>query len=329
MHDWLIATWYGHTRRGLWLAPLAWLFAALTGLRRLGYRLGLLRGYRARVPVIVVGNITVGGTGKTPLVAWLVQQLRARGLAVGVVSRGYGRRGAGAQMVTADADAAEVGDEPLLLVRRLGVRLAVGRERAAAVRLLEVDCDVIVADDGLQHYALARDFEIAVIDGRRGLGNGLLLPAGPLREPATRLARVDAVVVNGSGVAPAGALRMEVEATRLVGVANGVEAAATAFAGRRVHAVAALGHPQRFFELLRRLGITVIEHPFPDHQPLTAADLDFSDGLPVLMTEKDAVKCWRFAGPDAWYLEVAARFADADAARLLDRVEAAVHPPAE
>jgi tetraacyldisaccharide 4'-kinase len=327
MHDWFIETWYGDTRRGLWLAPLAWLFAALTAARRLGYRFGLLPCYRARVPVIVVGNITVGGTGKTPLVAWLVQQLQARGLTVGIVSRGYGRRGAGARRVTAAADAAEVGDEPLLLARRLGVPLAVGRERAAAVRLLESDCDVIVADDGLQHYALARDFEIAVLDGRRGLGNGLRLPAGPLREPAARLATVDVVVVNGPGVAPAGALRMEVEATRLVGVASGAEAAATAFAGRPVHAVAALGHPQRFFELLRRLGLTVIEHPLPDHQPLTAAELDFGDGLPVLMTEKDAVKCQQFAGPDAWYLEVAARFTDIDAARLLDGIEAAVNPP--
>jgi tetraacyldisaccharide 4'-kinase len=203
MHDWLIATWYGATRRGLWLAPLAWLFAALTAARRLGYRFGLLPCYRARVP----GHRGRqhhgrGRTGKTPLVAWLVQQLQARGLAVGVVSRGYGRRGAGHRGGSRPPRTQrKSATSRCCSLRRLGVPLAVGRERAAAVRLLEADCDVIVADDGLQHYALARDFEIAVLDGRRGLGNGLRLPAGPLREPAARLATVDVVVVNGPGVA--------------------------------------------------------------------------------------------------------------------------------
>jgi tetraacyldisaccharide 4'-kinase len=247
MHDWLIDTWYGGSRRGAWLLPLAALYALLAALDRLRWKLWPWRPYRARVPVVVVGNVTVGGTGKTPLVAWLAGRLRERGLRVGVVSRGYGRRGAAARRVTSHDPPAEVGDEPALLARRLGVPVAVAAARADAVRLLEGECDVIVSDDGLQHHALARDAEVAVVDGRRGLGNGWRLPAGPLREPESRLDRVDAVVVNGPGYERRGALRMDVEPLRYVEVATGRAAAPEAFAGRRVHAVAGLGHPERFF----------------------------------------------------------------------------------
>ena len=218
----------------------------------------------------------------------------------------------------------EVGDEPALIARRLGVPVAVAARRAEAVRLIEDECDVILSDDGLQHHALARDAEIVVVDGRRGLGNGRRLPAGPLREPARRLDEVDAVVVNGPGFAHPGALGMEIEPLRFVELATGREAPPSAFAGRRVHAVAGLGHPERFFGLLRELGAEPVAHPFTDHHAFTARDLAFGDGLPVLMTEKDAVKCTGIAPEGAWYLEIGARFAGNDGQRLLDSIERAL-----
>ncbi len=324
MHDWLIETWYGGTRRGLWLLPLAALYALLGAADRLAHRIGLRPVYRARVPVVVVGNLTVGGTGKTPLVLWLAERLSGLGLRVGVVSRGYGRRGAGPRRVAAGDPPAEVGDEPALLARRLRLPVAVAARRADAVRLIEGECDVILSDDGLQHHALARDVEIVVVDGRRGLGNGWRLPAGPLREPAARLAAVDAVVVNGPGFERAGAIRMALEPLRFVELASGAEAPPSAFAGTRVRGVAALGHPDRFFALLRDLGAEPIEHRFRDHAALRAADIAFGDGLPVLMTEKDAVKCQGFAPKGAWYLEVGARLDGEGERRLLAALEAAV-----
>jgi tetraacyldisaccharide 4'-kinase len=324
LHDWFIDTWYGGTRRGLWLAPLAAAYASAAAVDRMLYRLGLRRVYRAAIPVVVVGNVTVGGTGKTPLVLWLGERLRERGLRVGVVSRGYGRHGAGARRVTQQDTPTEVGDEPALVSRRLGVPVAVAAARGEAARLLEGECDVILSDDGLQHHGLARDVEIAVVDGRRGLGNGWRLPAGPLREASSRLDRVDAVVVNGAGYTRPGALRMDVEPTRFVEVATGRTAAPEAFGGQRVHAVAALGHPERFFALLRELGVEPQAHRFRDHHALSPADIAFGDALPVLMTEKDAVKCSGFAPPGTWYLEIGARFAADDERRLLAVIEGAL-----
>lgn len=316
-------TWYGSSRRGLWLLPLSWLFGLVTALRRRLYRAGILRAYRSPRPVVVVGNLTVGGTGKTPLVVWLAQQLTARGWRVGVVSRGYGRASGAARRVAKDDDPAQVGDEPLLIARRTDARVAVGSARPAAVRLLEADCDLVLSDDGLQHYALARDFELAVVDGARGLGNGRLLPAGPLREPAARLGQVDAVVINGDGYRCEGDLRMRVEPLRFVNVASGEQRPLSGFAGRRVHAVAALGNPQRFFASLRALGIEPDEHALPDHAAPSQGQLSFGDDLPVLMTEKDAVKCGATAGARHWYLEVGVAFEGEDAARLVSRVERA------
>ncbi len=324
MHDWLIDTWYGRTRRGLWLWPLAAIFALASALDRVSYRLGLRRVYRATIPVVVIGNVTVGGTGKTPLVLWLAERLRERGLRVGIVSRGYGRRGDGARRVTTQDPPAEVGDEPALVSRRLGVPVAVASVRADAVKLLEGECELILSDDGLQHHALARDIEIAVLDGRRGLGNGWRLPAGPLREAPSRLERVDAVVVNGAGYTRPGALRMDVEPTRFVELATGRTVAPGAFAGQRAHAVAALGHPERFFALLRELGVEPAEHPFRDHHALSPGEIAFGDALPVLMTEKDAVKCSGFAPSGTWYLEIGARFAAEDGRRLLAVIEGAL-----
>jgi len=323
LHDWMLGTWYGTPRRGAWLLPLSWLFAGLASLRRGLYRSGLLGSYRSNRPVIVVGNVTVGGTGKTPFVIWLVERLRECGFRPGVVSRGYSGRATGPRRVGPRDPPSEVGDEPALIARRTGAPVAIGADRPAAVRLLEPDCDVIVSDDGLQHYRLARDAEIVVVDGLRGLGNGRRLPAGPLREPASRLDEAAAVVVNGEGWDGAGAIRMSLLPQRFVGVATGDSMPPGSWRGREAHAVAAIGNPGRFFRTLRDLGIVVHEHPLPDHAVPAAAEIRFGDALPVLMTEKDAVKCAEVAGPDHWYLEVGAALGPDDAARLLSIVEQA------
>jgi tetraacyldisaccharide 4'-kinase len=293
------------------LAPLALVFAALAGLRRLAYTMGVLRRRRFDVPVIVVGNITAGGTGKTPLVIWLAQHLRTQGWRPGLVSRGYGgtaRRWP--QQVRPDSDTDAVGDEAVLLAAATACPMCVGPDRPAAVAALltHTDCDVVIADDGLQHYALARDLEIAVVDGARRFGNGLPLPAGPLREPVSRLRRVDFVVVNG-GQADAGdgEYRMALGQAALQGLRDGLTGDLAQFAGRRVHAVAGIGNPQRFFDLLRQHDIEPVEHVFPDHHRFQAADLVLDPPLPILMTAKDAVKCRRLACRDCWVVTIEAQ----------------------
>lgn len=320
LHDWFLETWYGDTRRGAWLLPFAALFAAVAALHRGLYRRRILPSYRSPRRVVVVGNLTVGGAGKTPLVLWLAGELRRRGLRVGVALRGYRGAKDAARRVEATDSAAEAGDEAVMLRRRLQVPVAVGAERAAAVRLLEPDCEVIVCDDGLQHYALARDFEIAVVDGTRGLGNGWRLPAGPLREPASRLDAVDAVVLNGPGHARAGALRMSLEPIAVVSLADGSRRPLADFAGRDVIAAAAIGNPGRFFAMLRSHGLGVEERAFPDHSPFTPALAGVGQGRPVLLTEKDAVKCAGTGWEPAAWVEVAARFEPEAAAALVDAV---------
>jgi tetraacyldisaccharide 4'-kinase len=286
------------------------------------YGVGLFETTRLQVPVVVVGNITVGGTGKTPLVSWLAGHLRQAGYRPGIVSRGYGGNAkTWPRAVTPDSDPAEVGDEPVLLARRAGCPVVVGPDRVADARMLlsEHDCDLIIADDGLQHLALGRDLEIAVVDGMRRLGNGRCLPAGPLREPAARLAGVDFQVCNGS---PQGEeLGMQLSGGRLHRVGeDDIVADPAGLAGAPVHAVAGIGNPARFFADLRGLGLEVIEHPFPDHHTYVAADIAFGDGRPVIMTEKDAVKCVAFAGPVHWYLPVQASPDPALGRRILQRL---------
>lgn len=303
----LVRAWYDGRAWPLLLAPLSLLYGLVYGLRRLLYRLGLLRVTRVAVPVIVVGNITAGGTGKTPLIEALVRELRTRGWRPGVVSRGYGGRAVHYPLLlSAATPVMEGGDEPVMLHRRTGVPVVVDprRARAVAALLAHSDCNVVLCDDGLQHYALARDIEIAVIDGARGLGNRWLLPAGPLREGAARLAGVDYVVVNGDGGNWPFAQRMQLrpEALRAVGEGGGEPPAP----GHRVHAVAGIGNPDRFFAALRADGFEVVEHAFPDHHAYTAADLDFGDDLPVVMTEKDMVKCQSLPARQWWYLPVRA-----------------------
>jgi tetraacyldisaccharide 4'-kinase len=324
LHAWLERGWYGRGTAGAVLAPLGWLFGGVVALRRLAYRLGWFHVHRLPRAVIVVGNLTVGGAGKTPLTVWLAQALGARGLRVGIVSRGYGGTASGPVRVTASSDPAEVGDEPVLLAARTGAPVVVARDRVAGARLLASETDVLMADDGLQHYRLARDLELVVVDGRRGFGNGRLLPAGPLREPRGRAAEAAAYVVNGGDGSdpglPAGppVLRMRLAPGDVVPLVGGLRMPLAAWAGRRVHAVAGIGDPVRFFDTLTAAGLQVVPHAFPDHARYAAADLAFDDDAPVLMTEKDAVKCRAFADPRHHYLEVAAEFDRADAARLTE-----------
>jgi tetraacyldisaccharide 4'-kinase len=333
----LQAIWYGGSRPPWPLRALSRLFGLIVRLRRASYRRGLFHSQRLAKPVIVVGNLTVGGSGKTPLVIWLAQQLRERGLRPGVVLRGYGGRAAAGrvpQLVEADSDVALVGDEALLLRLRAGTPVAVGRDRAgAAQRLLAAGVDVIIADDGLQHLRLARDFEIAVLDAARGVGNGYLLPAGPLREPPQRLSTVDAIVINGEAGGSLGAaggkrsfvMRLTGDWLRtLAGTGEGV--ALATLAGKRVHAIAGIGNPQRFFAQLAAAGLDVVAHAFPDHHRYRAAELEFGDDLPLLMTEKDAVKCRPFAAANRWYLPVAASFAGSDGSALLARLQRCLLP---
>ena len=323
MARWLQGVWYGGGRVPVLLRVFSWLFALAAAKRRLLYRIGLFRSLSPGCPVLVVGNITVGGTGKTPLTLWLAEALTRRGFRVGIVLRGYGRTGTGVERVHPDSEVTRVGDEALLMAQRSGLPVAVGADRVAAARLLvSGGANLILADDGLQHLALARQSEIAVIDASRGFGNGLLLPAGPLREPPSRLKRVSAVVLNGEGPAQwPGALRMHLHGAQLRAVdGSGRREDLGAWSGRSVHAVAGIGHPERFFATLEQAGLKVKGHAFADHHQYQAADLNFPESLPVLMTEKDAVKCRTLAGPECWYLPVVAEFAEDAAAELLRRI---------
>ena len=301
--------WYEGHPLGLVLAPLGWLYCAVARLRALAYRRGWLDSVPVGVPVIVVGNLTVGGTGKTPLVIWLCDYLRRRGHRPGIASRGYGGSAAArATHVTADADPAWVGDEPSLLARRCRCPVVVGRDRVAAARRLidEMGCDLVISDDGLQHYRLRRDLEILVVDAVRRFGNGRCLPAGPLREPVARARRVDLVILNGEDGDDGP--RMRLRPGPAVSLAKPeVTRALLDFRGSRVTAVAGIGHPQRFFAMLRGLGLDIDARPYPDHHRFSAADVAAWPPGPVLMTEKDAVKCIGLTRADAWYVPVDAR----------------------
>lgn len=287
------------------LSPLGALTAAVARRRLRRHRQGV-GVWRAPVPVLVVGNLFVGGSGKTPLVIWLTERARALGRRPGVVLRGHGGRARDwPRRVTAGSEPAEVGDEAVLIARRSAAPVAVGPDRPAAVRhlLAASSCDLVISDDGLQHFALGRDAEVVVLDAARGLGNGRCLPAGPLREPATRLATVDLVVANGGATAYSPYwFALEPGALEPVGQGGGPPPAR----GARVHAIAGIGHPERFFAALRARGYDVIGHPLPDHHVPRARELDFGDGLPVIMTEKDAVKCARLDRGGLWMLPVTA-----------------------
>ncbi len=303
------------------LLPIALCFTLLSAARRTLYRLGIFKSRRLPVPVVVIGNITVGGSGKTPLILHLAQSLSQSGYLAGIVSRGYGSDEADAREVFANSDASRVGDEALLLKRRCGLPVFVGHDRFAAGSALLAaypHCQLILCDDGLQHYRLWRDVEIAVLD-RRGLMNGWMLPAGPLREPVSRLAEVDACVLNETSVAiraEVATFRMRLEGNRFLLLGDPAQTASSAaLAGLRLHAVAGIGEPQRFFDHLRALGLVFSAHAFADHHRYTVGDFDV-DADAILTTEKDAVKCAGLTTLPIWVLPVDA-VVEPDLARFI------------
>ncbi len=329
-YRWIHRVWYEGARFGWVLLPLSGLYWLLTLCRRFLYRCGVPKTLRLPVPVIVVGNITAGGTGKTPAVIWLARELRACGFSPGIVSRGYGGSKAASPMrVDAESAADVVGDEPVLLARRSGCPVVVDANRVrAAAMLVDDGVDVIVSDDGMQHYRLGRDYEICVIDGARGLGNRRLLPAGPLRELPDRLKDVDQVLVNGPmqpgndlTVAEQNAVEFELVATEACRLNGSLTRLIERFSGTTVHAVAGIGNPGRFFDLLRAEGIQVIEHAYADHAPLAVEGLDFGDDFEVFMTEKDAVKLGRSVKDKYWYIPVDLQMDPAYALPMLEQIE--------
>ncbi len=323
--------WYGEAGVPWHARLLSGLYGAIVGLRRGLYRKGLLRKRRGDRPVVVVGNLVAGGSGKTPLTIALVERLRAAGWTPGVASRGYGREEASTpRWVEAGTDPRQGGDEPVLIASRTGLKVRVDADRVAAAKALVAEgCDIVVCDDGLQHYRLARDLEIEVIDGGRRYGNGRLLPAGPLREPPERGTTCDFRVLNAGNspdiVAGFGEWPMWLQPGQARPLLGGRAQPLSAFAGQRVHAVAGIGDPERFFSLLRGHGIGVVPHAFADHHRYDAEDLRFGSDLPVLMTEKDAVKCRAFAG-ERWYsVGIDACLPEAFWIALLDRVSKLPH----
>ncbi|NCF52947.1 tetraacyldisaccharide 4'-kinase [Gammaproteobacteria bacterium] len=335
MYSWIHRVWYEGASSYRLLLPFSGLFWLLITLRRYLYGMGILGSRRAPAPVVVVGNITAGGTGKTPVTIWLARELQARGFRPGIVSRGYGGSKSGSSMrVDHASDPDVVGDEPVLLAIRTGCPVVVDANRVRATQMLVEDgVDLIIADDGLQHYRLERTYEICVIDGARGLGNRHLLPAGPLRETIDRLNEVDQVLVNGPlrgdrealSVVEQNAIEFDlvaVEASRLDGSLNRPIAG---FAGTTVHAVAGIGNPQRFFDMLRSHNIQVIEHAYPDHARLKRKDLDFRDEFDILVTEKDAVKLNKVALDKLWKVPVELQIDPLLAGPWLEQIESRLH----
>ncbi|TCN85445.1 tetraacyldisaccharide 4'-kinase [Shewanella fodinae] len=324
MESWVNRIWYGrHWVRWL-LWPLSWLFALISGLRRLAFRLGIKTQVKLPVPVIIVGNITVGGSGKTPVVIYLVEWLRRQGYRPGVISRGYGSQQLHSRLVSATSTPADVGDEPCMIVRRTGVPMAVGADRIASAHLLlqSAIVDIIISDDGLQHYRLARDVELVVLDVHRGLGNGMLLPAGPLREGTWRLKTADFILCNGASADTTTHFAMTLQPSGLQPVSGETDQEPPTTA-QPVVAVAGIGNPQRFFETLQQQGYSLRQTiVFADHHPYNVQDFAQVAQQPIVMTEKDAIKCRTFAGKQWWYLAVDAVFSATFESQLLARVRA-------
>ncbi|MCX2962040.1 tetraacyldisaccharide 4'-kinase [Rodentibacter caecimuris] len=304
--------WYSHSKLAWLLLPFSLLFWLISQTRRMLFSLGFIAVYRAAKPVVIVGNLSVGGNGKTPVVVWLAEEMKKRGWRVGVISRGYGSHAnTYPLLVTADTPPFEGGDEPVLIAKRTGVPVVISPNRRQAIELLlhQADCDIIISDDGLQHYKLQRDVEIVVMDAERGLGNGFVLPAGPLRELPARLKNVDLIITNGGknqysdvvmSLLPRYAINLKTNEKRLL---NEFSSGA---------AIAGIGHPQRFFTMLEKLGIKLLQtQGFQDHQHFEVAQLEkFSQNQPLFMTEKDAVKCREFAKENWWYVPVEAEISE-------------------
>lgn len=325
---WLVDIWYKDPFIGVLLMPLGFLFSDFVKFRKFLYRIGVLKKHTLSVPVIVIGNITVGGTGKTPLIIWLAQLLKNEGFKPGIISRGYGGQAeVWPQWVEPNSTAENVGDEALLIARQTGCPMAVSPLRVDAARMLleKSVCDVILSDDGLQHYALNRDIEIAVIDGERRFGNSYCLPAGPLREPIDRLLSVDFIVVNGEK-SEDNEFSMQITGNTAVNLVTGQQKPLQEFNATGCHALAGIGNPDRFFKLLASAGLTCKTHSFPDHYRFQRSDISFSGFGPVLMTEKDAVKCMTFAGEQHWYVPVKAVPETGFSERLLERLREKIKP---
>jgi tetraacyldisaccharide 4'-kinase len=310
------------------LFPLALLYLVVISIRKLCYRCKILSSYKSTVPVVVVGNITLGGTGKSPLVACLVSSLKQRGFNPGVVSRGYGAKLGKHELreVLVSSTAAEVGDEPLMLKLKVDCPIFVCPNRRLAVQALEnKGCDIIITDDGLQHYALQRDIEICVFDGNRRVGNGFILPMGPLRELTRRMASVDYVVINGNAcendVLFGGAIRMSLQPGELCSLATNQTCSLDALPQKEVNAVAAIGNPERFFKLLESHHFNVIRHAYDDHHAFEVSDLEYDNDFPIIMTEKDAVKCRAFDIDNAWFLPVSARLSRDLVSEIIDALD--------
>lgn len=330
MADWLQKQWTAYTLWHLLLIPLSGLFFVITRIRVWLYKSGWLKSYRLPVPVIVVGNINVGGTGKTPLVIWLAEQLQQAGYKPGIISRGYGGKAKAAQVVFANSNPQLLGDEPVLIAKRTNCPVFVSPDRVAAGEALlqaHPECNVIISDDGLQHYRLQRDVEIAVFDSVKGFGNKALLPAGPLRELVSRLKTVDVVISNGAvsnlqdfvrsvGVEP---IEMQLQSGDFVNLQDGTKRAASAFVSQQVLAIAGIGNPERFFQQLRRMGIHFSSKSYPDHYAFSARDFQ-AENVDIVMTEKDAVKCQAFAQTNFWVLPVYALIGDGLMAIILNRL---------
>jgi len=321
MTDWLQKQWATYTLWHLLLTPLSWLFFVVARIRRWLYISGWLKSYRLSVPVIVVGNINVGGTGKTPLVIWLAEQLLQAGYKPGIISRGYGGQTKTVQAVFADSNPQQLGDEPVLIAKRTNCPVFVSPDRVAAGQALvraHPECNVIISDDGLQHYRLQRDVEIVVFDSVKGFGNEALLPAGPLRESVSRLRSVDAVVSNGAvadvqkfvsiyGVTP---IEMQLQSGDFVNLLDASKkSTAATFVGQQVLAIAGIGNPERFFQQLTHMGVSFSSKSYPDHYAFSAHDFELTNES-VVMTEKDAVKCNAFARSNFWVLPVNALIKD-------------------
>lgn len=322
LSQYITSAWYKKNPLLYLLYPLSMLYSFIAKLRA-NYLIAKSKEIVFGAPVIVVGNITVGGTGKTPMVIYLAQLLKSQGYKVGLVSRGYGGKKEYPMLVKEVSNPLDVGDEAVMLVRQTGCPMIVDANRVRAVRTLLAnhECDIVISDDGLQHYAMPRDMEIIVIDGKRRLGNKLCLPAGPLREDASRLVHADFVVANG-GISRPTEFTMLLEPVCLYNLMDEAKNwPLDKLQGQCVHAVAGIGNPHRFFSMLRKMGLEVIEHSFADHHVFVASDLNFPDQLPIVMTHKDSVKCAKFAKENMWCMEVEAVLDEVFVNRFINEVK--------
>lgn len=320
--------WYSQNAIAWLLLPLSWLFCTLVSIRRFLYRSKVFASSKLQRPVVIIGNISVGGTGKTPLLMALCELLKEKGYSPGVISRGYTSKAgsaliSGVHQVSGKDTAEQVGDEPLLIVQKTQCPVVIGQNRVAAGRyLLENNaCDIVLSDDGLQHYRLQRDLELVVVDSSRKFGNGYCIPAGPLREPVSRLDSVDIVITHNTGVASDDDEEFELIFESPVNIHSNELRALEEFKSSKCHAVAGIGHPRRFFKQLKSHGLDIVEHAFPDHYSYQSSDLDFGDDAAIIMTEKDAVKCKYMGLKNTWFIPVTAKLTKPLESRILASIE--------